>query len=70
MNDYSTISGVITGVDQSGKIFVGVYMFFFSGLLFLFEASEVKKTEFLDHMFRRNFGFLYNVMGKSLFIIL
>jgi len=66
--------GSITGVDKSGKIFVATYMFFFSALLFMFELSSLlppsKPTETLDHMFRRNFGFLYSSMGKSFFIIL
>ena len=66
--------GSITGVDKSGKIFVATYMFFFSSLLFMFELSSLlppsKPTETLDHMFRRNFGFLYSSMGKSFFIIL
>jgi hypothetical protein len=56
-------------VDDSGKIFVAVYMFFFAALLFAFETVQIRSIEALDHVFRRNFGFLYNVMGKSLFII-
>ena len=45
-------------------------MFFFAALLFVFEGVQIKNIEALDHVFRRNFGFLYNVMGKSFFIIL
>lgn len=63
----------ISGVDKSGKVFVGTYMFFFSGLLFIFEANQIlppsSMTEKIDHMYRRNFGFLYSCMGKSFFII-
>ena len=59
----------ITGVDKSGKIFVAVYMFFFASLLFVFEGIQIRSIEALDHVFKRNFGFLYNVMGKSLYII-
>jgi hypothetical protein len=72
---FTSIIGInsIDGLDNSGKIFVGTYMLFFSLLLFIFESIQIlphsSMQENLDHMFRRNFGFLYNVMGKSFFII-
>lgn len=59
----------IKDFSATGEIFVAVYMLFFSGLLFLFETVQIKSLEILDNLFRRNFGFLYNTMGKSLFII-
>mmetsp|Transcript_5784 Transcript_5784/g.5195 ORF Transcript_5784/g.5195 Transcript_5784/m.5195 type:complete len:183 (+) Transcript_5784:25-573(+) len=61
--------GSIHEVDESGKIYVGVYMFFFSILLFVFEAKEFYKMEWLDHFYSRNFGFLYTVLGKAFFVI-
>lgn len=63
-------AGSINGVDKSGKIFVAVYMFFFSTVLFVFEGVQIKNVEYLDHVFRRNFGFLYSVTGKAFYIIL
>jgi hypothetical protein len=57
-------------VDAVEKIFVVIYMLFFSTLLLAFEAVEIYKVEWLDHMFRRNFGFLYKALGKAFFIIL
>lgn len=68
-NNFESSTGLITGVDESGKIFVAVYMFFFASLLFVFEGVQVRSVEALDHVFKRNFGFLYNVMGKALYII-
>eukprot|EP01032_Pedospumella_encystans_P020465 gene20465-23245_t len=59
----------INGVEASGKIFVATYMLFFSALLFVFELIEIRPVEWVDHMFRRNFGFLYGTMGKSLYIV-
>mmetsp|Transcript_10904 Transcript_10904/g.17757 ORF Transcript_10904/g.17757 Transcript_10904/m.17757 type:complete len:185 (-) Transcript_10904:873-1427(-) len=59
----------INGVETSGKIFVATYMLFFSSLLFMFELMDIRPIEWVDHMLRRNFGFLYGTMGKSLFII-
>jgi hypothetical protein len=60
----------INGVEASGKLFVASYMMFFSLLLFFFELTEIRQIEWLEHMLRRNFGFLYGTMGKSLYIIL
>lgn len=60
----------VNGVETSGKIFVATYMVFFSLLLFFFEMMEIRPIEWLDHMLRRNFGFLYGTMGKALYIIL
>jgi len=59
----------INDVDAVDKIFVILYMFFFSILLLVFELNEIKKTEFIDHLYRRNFGFIYSVLGKAFFII-
>lgn len=60
----------INGVETSGKLFIASYMLFFSTLLFMFELVEIRPMEWVDHMLRRNFGFLYGTMGKSLYIIL
>eukprot|EP01038_Epipyxis_sp_PR26KG_P014433 gene14433-19369_t len=59
----------INGVNTSGKLFVGTYMLFFATLLFIYEALQIKPVVWVDHMLRRNFGFLYGTMGKSFFII-
>ena len=59
----------INGVNTAGKIFIAIYMLFFSVLLFLFEAIQIHKVEWLDHVYQRNFGFLYGVVGKAFFVI-
>lgn len=61
---------MVNGIDDIGKIFVGIYMLFFSILLFLFETVELQPWESIDYIFQRNFGFLYSAKGKSLYIIL
>ena len=53
-----------------GKIFVAVYMLFFSALLFLFELVQISPWPSMDLMFQRNFGFLYSPKGKAFYIIL
>jgi hypothetical protein len=57
-------------LSSAGRIFVGVYMLFFSVLLFMFELVQIQPWEWVDHMFQRNFGFLYSAKGKAFFIIL
>jgi hypothetical protein len=52
-----------------GKIFVAVYMLFFSTLLLIFEVAELRHVEWVEHMFRRNCGFLFGALGKAFFII-
>ena len=54
---------------ESPQVFVCSYMIFFSTLLFTFEAMQSQPIVWLDHMLRRNFGFLYNPIGKALFDI-
>jgi hypothetical protein len=57
------------GASSSGKVFVATYMIFFASLLLIYEVVDIKKIEWIDHMIKRNFGFLYSTPGKSLFII-
>jgi len=59
----------ITDIDSTEKLFVAIYLIFFALLLFLQELSEIKKMERLEFFFRRNFGFMYNILGKALFIV-
>ena len=59
----------VHGVESTGRIFVAVYMFLFAGLLFIFEGVQMRNIEYLDHIYRRNFGFMYNSLAKSFFII-
>ena len=61
---------MISSVGSSERIFVACYMLFFSALLFFFELNQMRPVEYIDHMYRRNFGFLYGALTKSLFIIL
>jgi hypothetical protein len=62
--------GMISSIEASGRIFVGTYMLFFSAMLFFFELNQLRPIEFVEHLYRRNFGFLYGQLTKSLFVIL
>ena len=59
----------VSSVTSSGQIFVATYMIFFSVLLASFEIAQSRQIVWLDHMLRRNFGFLFSAVGKALFII-
>lgn len=65
----AVISLKSVSLTSSGQVFVAVYMIFFSALLFTFEAMQSQPIVWLDHMLRRNFGFLYSAIGKSAFIV-
>jgi hypothetical protein len=61
---------MISGVEDAvGKFFVGFYMLFFATVLFTFELNSIRQVEAVDHLFRRNFGFLYSALGRALFLI-
>jgi hypothetical protein len=56
-------------VREAGRVFVATYMIFFAFLLLAIEAIEVHRSEKLNFLLQRNFGFLFSVIGKPLFII-
>jgi hypothetical protein len=60
--------------DQNGElavtdVFVGTYMVLFALILFCYEVAYVTKIETLNMIMKRNFGFLYGVIGKCSYII-
>ena len=57
-------------ISYSGEVMTAVYMILFTSVLLVFEVGELKQVTLVEHFYRRNFGFLFNTMGKSLFIIL
>lgn len=60
----------VDGFADLNKMFVGVYMICFAVMLLLFEIIQLQPMVWLDHMYQRNFGFMYGVKGKGFFIIL
>ena len=62
--------GSANSINDTGLIFVGLYLILFAGLVFVYEISQVLGWEVLDNFMKRNFGFLYGVNGKGLFILL
>lgn len=64
------LSQMQASATEVGKFFVAVYMLFFAGLLFCFEIIQLRRITYLDHVYRRNLGFLYSAYGKAFYIIL
>eukprot|EP01038_Epipyxis_sp_PR26KG_P008044 gene8044-10899_t len=56
-------------VSDAGIIFVGIYMIVFAGIVFVYEISQICPCSILDNFMKRNFGFLYGIIGKGSFIL-
>lgn len=63
-------AGSSGNINESGVVFVGIYMILFAAIVFIFEISQVIPSQALDMIFKKNFGFLYGQIGKGLFITL
>ena len=57
-------------IDDTGAIFVGVYMILFAGVLAFQELSVVIPFEPFLNFMKRNVGFLFGVIGKGMYLIL
>ena len=58
-----------TSATDIAEIFVSIYMILFSVLLFLYELMWWKSIDSVNKNLRLNFGFLYGVRGKALYLI-
>ena len=62
--------GSANSIDDTGIIFVGLYMVLFGIILFFFELNNLKAIDSLDNIYKRNFGFMYGPKGKASFLFL
>lgn len=56
--------------DDIGSLFIGLYMFLFAVILFMYEVTCVKSIPIVDTFYAKNFGFLYGPVGKGLYLLL
>ena len=56
--------------DDTGIIFIGLYMLIFAILLFTYEISCLCPCEFLVKFLKSNYGFLYGPFGKGAYMII
>jgi len=61
-HDFSGISDVVS-------LFIASYMILFGVLLFLYELMWWCTVDMLNKRIRRNFGFMYKVQGKALYLV-
>ena len=62
--------GSADSINDTGNIFVGIYMVLFAAIMFLFEIAQFCPGSSAEVIIKRNFGFLYGTIGKSLYILL
>ena len=63
--------GVYGLIQNSGisEIFVSIYMILFSVLLFCYELMWWMSVDAINKNLRMNFGFMYGIKGKALYLI-
>jgi hypothetical protein len=57
-------------VNDTAVVFVGLYLILFSAILVGFEVSQFRPGTALDQIMKKNLGFLYGPVGRSIYIIL
>ena len=62
--------GHATSATDTGNVFVGIYMIMFAAILFTFEVVQIRPCGAVDDFYKKNFGFLYGIIGKGLYIFL
>lgn len=50
-------------------VIVSCYVLLFASVLFLHEVNEIRQIEVVEHILRKNFGFLFKPLGKGGFIV-
>ena len=60
--------GSVNG-NQLSEMVVSLYLLLFALTWFTFEVSQVVACDVIVIQLKRNFGFLFHPLGKSLFII-
>ena len=62
----------VFGIIERGElaeIFVSIYMILFAVLLFMYELMWWTNIDSINKNMRTNFGFLYGIKGKALYLI-
>ena len=61
--------GSSSSIKDANTIFVGLYLIFFSGILFFYECMQMCKCSAIDNIIKRNCGFLYGPFGKGCYLV-
>ena len=60
----------VDDADDAGSLFIGLYMFLFAVILFVYEVICIKSVDVLENFYAKNFGFLNGPVGKGLYLLL
>jgi hypothetical protein len=58
-----------SGISDSSSVIVGLYMCLFAAILAVFEIIQIYPHPVIDTIYKKNFGFLYGMVGKCGFLI-
>ena len=58
-----------SSVTDVSTVIVGLYMILFAAMLAIFELIQIYPCSAIDFLYKKNFGFLYGMIGKSGFTI-
>ena len=58
-----------SSITDTSTVIVGLYMILFSAILVIYEIIQIYPCSLIDNAYKRNFGFLYGLMGKSGFTV-
>mmetsp|Transcript_107925 Transcript_107925/g.232487 ORF Transcript_107925/g.232487 Transcript_107925/m.232487 type:complete len:185 (-) Transcript_107925:105-659(-) len=62
------VVGQANSVNDTGVVFIGLYMCLFAAILFLYELIQIKPIEKVDRVYKENFGFLYGPNGRGIYM--
>ena len=58
-----------SSISDTSVVIVGLYMILFAAVLAIYEIIQIYPCSLIDLVYKKNFGFLYGLMGKSGFTI-
>ena len=64
------VVGEADSINDTGTVFIGLYMILFAAILFCYELIQIKPIEKIDSVYKENFGFLYGPNGRGIYMFL
>lgn len=61
--------GTSSSLSDTSTIIIGLYMILFAAMSGIFEIIQIYPCSVIDNVYKKNFGFLYGVIGKSGFTV-
>mmetsp|Transcript_4296 Transcript_4296/g.4454 ORF Transcript_4296/g.4454 Transcript_4296/m.4454 type:complete len:185 (+) Transcript_4296:125-679(+) len=61
--------GTSKSISDTSTVIIGLYMVLFAAMSGIFEIIQIYPCSMIDNIYKKNFGFLYGVIGKSGFTV-